>query len=147
EGRLARARTLLRSRLTRRGLAPAIGLLGAAVSVEAASAGFSITLLDSLAEVALSFAVGNPAATGKAPARAAMLAERVLGTMRLSAIKMAAALMMIVGLTATFAGVHMLWPQDTRLLGKQGKGAAQPAPAPARDLRVLLLHQGARFSW
>jgi RNA polymerase sigma factor (sigma-70 family) len=139
EGRLARARGLLRSRLTRRGLAPAIGLLAATTSADAAPVGSSIGLLDSMAGVAPSFAAGNAAAAGKAAARAAMLAREVLGAMRLGAIKMAAAILTIVALAAGFAGVHRLSSQDSRLLGQREKGTVQPAPAPARALRVLML--------
>ena len=76
EGRLARARGLLRSRLTRRGLAPAIGLLAATASAHAAALGPSII------EVVPAFAAGNAAATDGTPSCAAMLAREVLGAMR-----------------------------------------------------------------
>jgi len=146
EGRLARARALLRSRLTRRGLAPVIGLLGAAASAEAASARSSIALVNSTAEAGLSFAARNAAASGMVSARAAKLAERILGAMRLSAMQTAAAAMMFVAFAAAFAFVHMVSSHDSYLLGNQGKGTVQPAPVPARVLRVLLI-QGAPITW
>jgi RNA polymerase sigma factor (sigma-70 family) len=146
EGRLARARGLLRSRLSRRGLAPAIGLLAATTAAEAAGAGLSSSCVDSTTKAAFSFAAGDTAAVGLAPARATMLAREALGAMRLGAIKMASAVMMIVALTAAFTGVLVLSSQDLRQSGQQEKRVAEPAPATAKALKVLFL-QGANSSW
>ena len=129
EGRLFRARGLLRSRLSRRGLAPAIGLLAATTAAEAVGAGLSSSCVDSTTKAAFSFAAGDTAANGLTSARAAMLAREALGAMRHGAIKLASAVMMIVALTAAFTGGLIRLSQDLRLSGQQEKRVAEPRPA------------------
>jgi RNA polymerase sigma factor (sigma-70 family) len=148
EGRLARARGLLKSRLTRRGLAPALGLLATTASAEAAEAGLSRSCVDAVTGAARSFAVENAEAACTVPARAAMLAREVLFLMRLGAIKTAVAVLLIGALAAAFMGVYAFLSQDSRLLAGQkiAKAQAQPAPAPAGPLKVVIL-QGATSGW
>ena len=58
EGRLARARGVLRSRLTRRGLTPAIGLPGASTSAQAAPTAIPGVSAGSTARAAMFFIDG-----------------------------------------------------------------------------------------
>jgi RNA polymerase sigma factor (sigma-70 family) len=83
EGRMARARRLLRSRLNRRGLAPAIGLLGASVRAGTVSAAVPAALAKATVAAALRFTAGRATAVaaGVAPAAVAALSEEALSTM------------------------------------------------------------------
>ena len=88
--RLMRARGILRSRLTRRGLAPSAGLLAATLAAEAAPAVVPAALGDWTIKAAIGFAAGRTATTGAFPA-AALLANELLRTMLMTKLKMAAA--------------------------------------------------------
>jgi len=59
--RLVRGRERLRDRLTRRGLVPSTGMVGAGLSVETASAAVPMALVDSTARAALRIAAGEAA--------------------------------------------------------------------------------------
>ena len=91
EGRLARARGLLRSRLTRRGLAPAIGLLGASVSARTVSAAVPMALAKATLHTALRFTADRAAAlaAGVVPAAVAALSDGALKTMLLTKLSLA----------------------------------------------------------
>jgi RNA polymerase sigma-70 factor (ECF subfamily) len=104
-GRLARARDLLRRRLTRRGLALSAGLLATALSARA-SATVPTVLSDATLQSALQIAAGKAVAVGAVSAQAAALSEGVLRTMFLTKLKMVAALVLVVSLTG--AGVTVL---------------------------------------
>jgi RNA polymerase sigma-70 factor (ECF subfamily) len=107
--RLSRARERLRRRLTRRGLAPAVGLLGAATASDAAA--LPPTLVDLTVR-----AVMGRAANGAVAAVALSLAEEVLRTMMLAKLKMGALGMLSAAAVAIGAG---------GLLGQDG---AKPGP-------------------
>jgi len=94
EGRLARARGLLRSRLTRRGLAPPIGLLGASVSAGTVSAAVPMALANATVQAALRFTAGRAAAVaaGVVPAAVSALSEGALKTMLRTKLGLAAVL-------------------------------------------------------
>ena len=146
EGRLARARGLLRSRLTRRGLTPAIGLLGTSTFAQAAPTAIAGVIADSTARAAMFFIDGRTAASDVIPIRVAALAERVLTTMFPAVIKRAVTVVMMVILTALCAGALSLAVDDPRALGQQGKEKPNTAPAPVKNLRVLFL-MGKQFTW
>src|SRR5262249_15558936 len=76
-GRLARARSLLRARLERRGLAPGAALLGTALAGEAATAAVPAALARATVAASLRFAAGSTAA---ALPGAAALAQGMLRT-------------------------------------------------------------------
>jgi RNA polymerase sigma factor (sigma-70 family) len=132
-GRLARARKLLGHRLTRRGVAPAVGLMTSETAAEAGSVLSAISTAGRLPEAivrnvaldALHFArSAGPAPSGAVSSTARALADGVLSTMWLPSLKnvaIAAALAVGLGLTAGAAGVL-------------GRPAAEvsPAPTPAR---------------
>jgi RNA polymerase sigma factor (sigma-70 family) len=81
KGRLARARTLLRSRLARRGLALPSTAFAALLAESAASGAVSPALLGLTLRAALSFAAGGATAGGIVSAHAVILAKGALETM------------------------------------------------------------------
>ena len=120
KSRLSWARDRLKTRLVRRGLAPAAGAVSTILAGEAASAAVPLPSLwvETTTEAAMRFAAGGFAAVGSGtvPSASAALAKGVLHAMILNKIKlavMAGAVMM----TATSVGVV----------------AQQPAAAPAGD--------------
>ena len=119
KGRLSRARDLLQSRLSRRGLAPTAGALTFALSSDV-SAAIHHELLDRTVKSALPFALGE--ATGPiVSASITSLVEGVLTTMFLNSLKWAGVGLFICGLAFTGIGVAMA-RQDT-------KAKAEVAPA------------------
>jgi RNA polymerase sigma-70 factor (ECF subfamily) len=98
KSRLARARELLRTRLTRRGLTLSAGLLTTALVINKASA--SLALTDATIRGAALFAAGDAVAGGLISARVVKLSYGVLRTMILTKAKILAAL----ALTLTMLG-------------------------------------------
>ena len=94
--RLAHARSLMRARLARRGLALSGAALAAVLAAQGASAAVPPALLAATARSALAFAAGQ-AAGGFSPAAAA-LARRGLNMLVLNKLKMAALLSVMIGL-------------------------------------------------
>src|SRR6185312_10118406 len=76
--RLRRARERLRVRLTRRGLAPATGLMAALLGAEATSARVPSVLVDGTARAATRFAASKAAAHGLVSPWVITLTEAVL---------------------------------------------------------------------
>ena len=140
-GRLARARKLLGHRLTRRGVAPAVGLLALETAAEAgagtgpsmAASSMAARLPDaivrSVARHALQFArSAGPAMRRAVPSTACALADGVLSTMWLPSLK-------AIALTASLAAVGLgLTAAAAAALNRRG-AAAVPVPAPAPDPR------------
>lgn len=94
--RLARARELLRHRLSHRGLALS-GLPIAALLTSEATAAVSAAVIDETLRSAMLFAAGKAAAAGVISARAAALAEGVLHAMFLGKLKATAVILVLVG--------------------------------------------------
>jgi RNA polymerase sigma factor (sigma-70 family) len=103
--RLARARSLLRDRLTRRGLALTGPALVAALGREALASEVPPALLETTVHAAIRFAAGNTAAAGAVSASVAALTEGVLKTMFLTKLKMAA-VVVVAGLVVTGLSVQ-----------------------------------------
>jgi len=132
-GRLDRARAKLRSRLARRGLAPAAALAACTLAAETAAA----TVPPSLAAATIGMveqALASGAVVRPASGSIATLADGLLRTMFLSKLKLAASFVAGVSVLATvltlahaFDGAHPAPapPQD--------RAAVQPAPAQAID--------------
>jgi RNA polymerase sigma factor (sigma-70 family) len=135
-GRLERGRDLLRSRLTRRGLALSAALLGAALSHDASAA-----LPDTVIAAAVKIAAGA------VPAHVAVLAGGVLRTMFVTKVKTVALLLFAVMAMGT-AGVILRQaamarpaavepgaetPAGEPPMAKPAKEAAPLAPAPKAD--------------
>jgi RNA polymerase sigma factor (sigma-70 family) len=91
-GQLARARTMLAKRLTRRGLAVSGGALAALLAQNAASAAVPTSLLSSTIQVVTLCGPGKVAVAGLVPVAVAALTEGILKAMLLSKLKIAMAL-------------------------------------------------------
>jgi RNA polymerase sigma factor (sigma-70 family) len=96
KGRLARARDLLRSRLTRRGVTAGEGAWTSALL--ACPMAPRAVLVDATIRAASSFAAGDATAGGLASVRALALTQGALRTMILTKVKIAAALALIAAL-------------------------------------------------
>jgi RNA polymerase sigma factor (sigma-70 family) len=123
--RLARARELLRRRLTRRGLAPLAGLVAAGLESTSASASITATvpnpLVSSTIKAAAQIAVGRAVADA-ASATVAALVQSVLRSMMMIKVKTVAIGLVLMGLGAW--GVSRAAPQA-------GPGRSAPAARPA----------------
>jgi RNA polymerase sigma factor (sigma-70 family) len=117
--RMARARDLLRERLTRRGLALPAGLLGSALAAEAASAAVPPALLTSTVKAAMRVAAGEAVTAGAVSAGAVALAEGVARTMSLNKLTVIGTAALALGVASGGAGV----------VARQ-VGGREPAPAP-----------------
>jgi RNA polymerase sigma factor (sigma-70 family) len=147
KGRLARARDLLRERLTRRGMALPAGAVAAVLSSDA-SAAVPPTLLLSTVKAAMLVAAGKAAVSGAVSAQAAALFEGVLNAMFLTKLKLTAALLAC-GLMITGAGVLAV-PALRGAPGNQDENAApapaeqaQPAPSTASEAAKRQARKGA----
>ena len=120
KGRMARARDLLRTRLARRGLAPAaVGALSSTIAARRSIAAVPKSLIDPTARVAAEFAAGSSGLAGSVAARVACLSQGVLTSMRWNAI----AKTMLVALPAAALAVGV-----GAVSARQGD---DPAPIPA----------------
>jgi RNA polymerase sigma factor (sigma-70 family) len=100
KGRLERARLLLRGRLVRRGLAPAVVVL--ADTYRPLGAAPSANLASTTARIAVGFAVGRDVGIS---APVIELAEGVLNAMFLTKLRYTATLLLVAGLAITSTGV------------------------------------------
>jgi len=103
KGRLSRARDLLRSRLTRRGLTASAATLAMA-AVREASAAVPEPLIQSTTRTALIYVAGG-ATAGMLPAASAALAGATLRAMAMTKLKALSAAVLAVGFAAGGAGV------------------------------------------
>jgi RNA polymerase sigma factor (sigma-70 family) len=120
--RLARARQRLRGRLERRGVALSAGALVASLAERSAAAVPGV-LATATVRAARAIQFGNAAGAGLVSARVSALTEGVVQNMFLTKVKMAAALVLLVGVLGSGVG----------LLGyaaQPGEGKDKPAPTP-----------------
>jgi RNA polymerase sigma factor (sigma-70 family) len=132
--RLQRARERLRARLTRRGIVPTAGLLGALLCGEEESAALASPLVDSTVRAAMWFESSPAGATGLVSPAVFALAERGLRTMFLTRLKAGIGLAFAVGIAATFwAGGHRDAPPLAAQLPviSQPKDEAEPVSRPS----------------
>ena len=101
KGRLNRARELLRSRLTRRGVALSVGVL----TQQMAPAAVPAALLDSTIKTALLVAAGQAATAGLVSAPVAALSQGVLKTMFLTRLTIACTVLFGVGVIGAGTGL------------------------------------------
>jgi RNA polymerase sigma factor (sigma-70 family) len=134
--RLAWARERLRRRLTRRGLAVSAGVLATSLSQNAASATLPAALVTATVRSGLLFMAGN-AAAGVLSAEVVALAEGVLKAMAISKLKVAAAMLLAVGMLAAGAGVAVHEAQVAQepeaKQAERPKAAVKEAGQPERD--------------
>jgi RNA polymerase sigma factor (sigma-70 family) len=133
-GRLARAKELLRSRLTRRGLASGAAVLGASLAPETAPAAVPSSLLMPTVRAAMAASLaGMEAGLSVGSGQAAALAHGILKTMYLGKIKAAVPLLLLT-LGAAAVAAPKLWnsrsagPLPVRIASPTG--AAQPLLLP-----------------
>jgi RNA polymerase sigma factor (sigma-70 family) len=152
--RLAHARATLQRRLIRRGVTLAAALTAVEVSREAARA--APELLYRTTRAALAFAVGHADPTHPISTGASALAAEILRTTNMTRFKIAAVLIMAVGIVSLGAGLFPAGAKahDPRTGKRQELRAERPAPpaepvrdvAPPKDLdrphRVLLFASG-----
>jgi RNA polymerase sigma factor (sigma-70 family) len=112
--RLARAREMMRKRLTRRGVVLSTAAIVTALSAETLAASLSPVLIDSTLKAAMCFAAGDTAASGLVSAQAIALTKGVLHTMFVTKVKTVAAL--VLALVVVGGGGGML---TYRLLGNE----------------------------
>jgi RNA polymerase sigma factor (sigma-70 family) len=126
--RLARARQLLRERLTRRGLTLSAGALATVLAATSAEAGLPPILFRATLKGGLQFAVGE-AVAGGIPARIAALVKGELQSMAGTKMQIGSTVLLLVGMIATAAVVLAGSAAATRKTP-----AAQPAaPVPQQD--------------
>ena len=97
--RLKRARERLRTRMTRRGLAPTASLMAALLGAEVASP-MPGALVEATARAALGFVSGNAAASGLVSQSVLAVSESVLKTMAFSRLKLITHVALAAGATA-----------------------------------------------
>jgi RNA polymerase sigma factor (sigma-70 family) len=112
KSRLSGARTRLRGRLARRGLAPAAAL-AAGISGRTASAEVPRALAGLTSRAALNALAGRTASSGTVSASAFTLAEGVLRTMFLLRLRTMGALLMALGFCAAGLGVLAQQPSES----------------------------------
>jgi hypothetical protein len=124
KGRLARARDLLRSRLSRRGFAPSAGIVGVLSSPDLAAV-LDRPLAERTVEASIRLAAGQT--VGQVVSRSiTSLVEGVLATMFLNKMKWAALAAVATGFALTTAAV--LGRQPGGGAGPRARGVAQPPP-------------------
>jgi RNA polymerase sigma factor (sigma-70 family) len=101
--RLARGQVLLAKRLGRQGLMLSGGSLAVLLSRDAATAGVPASVLSTTIKAATVFAAGKTAAAGVLSVNAVALTEGVLKTMLLAKLKIATAVLLVVGFTGVAA--------------------------------------------
>jgi RNA polymerase sigma factor (sigma-70 family) len=120
--RLARARDTLRSRLTRRGIAPSAGFLIASAAAEGTSAVVPSALVAATVRIAM-----RAAEAGAVPASVAALVGRVLRVMAMTKLSMVATGLVAAGLVAS-AGVGLVAGQQPGSARRQDTGKAASNP-------------------
>jgi RNA polymerase sigma factor (sigma-70 family) len=127
--RLARARELLRARLTRRGLALSAGLLATALSQSAAPA---VPPALAAATVSAAGCVAAGAAAGAVSPQVAALTEGVLKAMLVSKCKFATAVLLAVGVVVSGLGgfAYRMQAAEQPAPGQSARPPGQAAPDP-----------------
>jgi RNA polymerase sigma factor (sigma-70 family) len=120
QSRLARGRECLRARLTRRGLAPSVGAIGAILSAERVRAAVPPSLAEASVHAAMRLLTVKTAAE-VVSAGVLALTKGVLRTMFITKLKMAGMALLLVGFAATWAGV----------LGSQKEPSGEKSTPPA----------------
>jgi len=128
--RVARARELLRDRLTRRGLALPAALAGVTLLSEAASAvAIPKGLAESTIKVAMHVAAGKAMAARVVPAAVAQLTEGVIKTMSMTKLTVIATGVLVAGFAT--AGAGLLAAGGGPAQGNPGAVSVAAAPAQA----------------
>jgi RNA polymerase sigma factor (sigma-70 family) len=132
-GRLARARAVLRVRLSRRGLALSAAAVAAVLSREATAGGLPGMLVHPTVKAMLLAAAGKAVVGGAVSVPAVTLAHGVLRAMLLTKLKVAVGVFVVCGALATGAGVLT----HHALAEKQAAEGQANAPEPAAEVADL----------
>ena len=141
-GRLARAKDLLRARLTRRGFAPSAALLGLILTEETVSAAVPASLVERAVRSAVSVVLGRGEALA-ASSTVMALAEGALRAMLMAKVKLTAVVLMVLVTFATTlaqSGPRPAWSgpdQPRRARGGFPSQTAAPSKTPGPSSRVL----------
>ena len=129
QSRLARGRERLRDRLARRGIAPAVGTVAAALAAEAEAAMAAVPgrLVEATVRCGMGFSAGH-AAAGTVPAGVATLITGVFQAMFLQKLKAVAAASAAVALV----GVGISWGQQPDAATSGGPGSRREARSDER---------------
>jgi RNA polymerase sigma factor (sigma-70 family) len=143
-GQLARARTMLAKRLSKRGVVLSGGSLALGLSQNGAPACVPPSVVSTTIHVATSVAAGKTVAAAVISAEVATLAEGVLTTMFLSKLKLAlAGLFVICALSAGVARFAFAWGGNEAGVGKEKDVAAKKSTSPqgekAKEAKDLVL--------
>jgi RNA polymerase sigma factor (sigma-70 family) len=130
-GRLARAKQLLRTRLTRRGVGLAGGLLGTALS-QSASGGLPGQLMAATVRVGLALTTRHAATDVALPTSVVTLMEGVLHAMFMTKVKVVASLLLVVAIIGGGAGV-VTYQKLAAQSSNQHEGSTSKAGAPAQQ--------------
>jgi RNA polymerase sigma factor (sigma-70 family) len=137
-GRLARGRTLLAKRLTRRGVLPCAALFSGGMLAEyAAAANVPPTLVQTTIHTALAFAA-DPMTNGFVSAKLTALSRGVFRTMLISKLKRTVALVLLAALLVTAVGLGA-----RQVLAEVA--AVDAAPVSTLDQDVALAPQAAKM--
>jgi RNA polymerase sigma factor (sigma-70 family) len=136
--RLARAREMLRNRLTRRGLAPSAAAVGAALTAGTAQAGQVFMRADALAGVASRWLSDPARAAVTAPVIA--LTEGVVKEMLLTKLRTLAGMLVVIALTVV--GSAALWRSAATAPAAAAEPPGEAAAAPLRTLAAPLKDAG-----
>jgi RNA polymerase sigma factor (sigma-70 family) len=136
KSRLARGRDRLRSRLTRRGLAPSAAALGTLLGAEQVPAALSPTIVDSTARIAMGVVAREAAGPGAVPASVIGTARRILMIMSLGRFLRSASLVFAVAASMAMASLVQRTPADPRPAKVPGARLAQPARPDGDPKRV-----------
>ncbi len=130
KSRLARGRGRLRDRLSRRGLAPAVGASASMnLSAEAASPSMAFMSRDPTVQAMLHIVAGRTAGAVRLPARVVTLTSEVLRTMMMTKLKMTAMIALSVGVLST--GVAVVAQPGAQV--KKGANEKSPRVSPVRS--------------
>ncbi len=152
--RLSRGRVLLAKRLSRHGLTLSAGTVAAVLSEGAASASVSASLVGSTITAATTVAAGH-ATTGMISAKVVTLLEGVLKAMLLTKIKIASAVLVMMGVFGVSVALLVLPleaaqptaqvnqgkadpPKKKERPGDQPKEAKKGQPKPALEIAVIV---------
>jgi RNA polymerase sigma factor (sigma-70 family) len=131
QGRLARGRELLRTRLARRGLVLSAASFTVA-GAEAVSATVLASLIPTTIQTALRFAAGPAAAAEPVAGSIAVLAEGVLRTMWWNKVKIVGLMLLVIGMASGLAAVA-----HQALSGSQAVATPLPDNAPRQGAHAV----------
>jgi RNA polymerase sigma factor (sigma-70 family) len=143
--RLARGRERLRDRLTRRGLAPVVGMIGTELARDVASPAVPAALAHSTVHSAIRFAAGRISMADGISASVAELTEGVLKMMRFAYLKTATFFVASLGLVLAAGVLAQYQPPNSPafVLAPDGlaprRGSAAAADEPRGDVEKELL--------